>query len=93
MSTCNNYGYDLVRYSMDKLAAAVRLALGAFANFGWPAPRQQAQRLPQRRTIGKEHRGYARRSRQRLVQRKGYKRWHFSTKNIWRSSYGVKIEI
>lgn len=28
-------------------------------------------RLPQHRTIGKEHRGYARRSRQRLVQRRG----------------------
>jgi hypothetical protein len=28
-------------------------------------------RPPWRRTIGKEHRGYARRSRQRLVQRKG----------------------
>ena len=28
-------------------------------------------RLPRKTTIGKEHRGYARRSRQRLVQRKG----------------------
>lgn len=66
MSTYKTYGYAMVRYSMDKLVAAVRLALGAFADFGW-----LAQRLPQRRTIGKEHRGYARRSRQRLVQRRG----------------------
>ena len=71
MGTYNNYGYAIVRRSIDKFAAAVRLAIGAFADFGWFAPRQQAQRLPQRRTIGKEHRGYARRSRQRLVQRRG----------------------
>ena len=71
MSTYETYGYAMVSYSMDKLVAAVRLALGAFADFGWLAPRQQVQRLPQRRTIGKEYRGYARRSRQRLVQRKG----------------------
>ena len=71
MSNYNNYAYAIVRCSMDKLVAALRLALGAFADFGWFAQRQQAQRLPQRRTIGKEHRGYARRSRQRLVQRKG----------------------
>ena len=56
---------------MDKLVAALRLAAGAFADFGWFVPRRQEQLLPQRRTIGKEHRGYARRSRQRLVQRKG----------------------
>ena len=71
MSTYRTYGYAMVRYSMDKLLAAFRLALGAFADFGCFVPRQQAQHLPQRRTIGKEHRGYARRSRQRLVQRKG----------------------
>ena len=71
MSTYETYGYAMVSYSMDKFIAAVRLALGAFADFGRFAPRQQVQRLPQRRTIGKEHRGYARRSRQRLVQRKG----------------------
>ncbi len=76
MSNYSNYAYAIVRCSMDKLVAALRLALGAFADFGWFAPRQQvqrlqAQRLPQRITIGKEHRGYARRSRQRLVQRKG----------------------
>ena len=71
MSTYETYGYAMVRCSMDKLTAALRLAIGAFADFGWLAPRQQVQRLPQRRTIGKEHRGYARRSRQRVVQRKG----------------------
>lgn len=71
MSTYKTYGYAMVRDLMDKLMTAVRLALGAFADFGWFAPRQQAQRLPQRRTIDKEHRGYARRRRQRLVQRKG----------------------
>ena len=71
MSNYNNYAYAIVRCSMDKLAAALRLALGAFTDFGWFAPRRQAQRLPQRRTIGKEHKGYARPSRQRLVQRKG----------------------
>ena len=71
MSTYKTYGYAMVRYSMDKLMAAVRLALGAFADFGWFVPRRQAQRLSQRRTIGKEHKGYARRSIQRLVQRKG----------------------
>ena len=71
MSTYETYGYAMVRCSMDKLTAALRLAIGAFADFGWLAPRQQVQRLPQRRIIGKEHRGYARRSRQRLVQRKG----------------------
>lgn len=49
MSTYKTYGYAMVRYSMDKLVAAVRLALGAFADFGWLAQRQQAQRLPQRR--------------------------------------------
>ena len=71
MSTYKTYCYAIARCAIDKLAAAVRLASDAFTDFGWFAPRQQAQRLPQRRTIGKEHRGYARRSRQRLVQRKG----------------------
>ena len=76
MSAYNNYGYAIARCAIDKLAAAVRLAIGAFADFCRVAPRRQkkrlqTQRLPQRRTIGKEHRGYARRSRQRLVQRKG----------------------
>jgi hypothetical protein len=71
MSTYNNYGYAIARYAIDKLAAAVRLALGAFVDFGWFAPRHQAQRLPQRRTIGKEHKGYARPSRQRTHQRRG----------------------
>ena len=71
MSNHNNYAYAIVRCSMDKLAAAIRLALGAFANFGWFAPRRQAQHLPQRRTIGKEHKGYARPSRQRIHQRRG----------------------
>ena len=70
MSTYKTYGYTMVRYSMDKLMTAVRLALGAFANFGWFAPRLKAQRLPQRRTIGKEHRGYAK-SRLRIHQRRG----------------------
>lgn len=75
MSTYKTYGYAMVSYSMDKLVAAVRLALGAFADFGWFAPRRQnkrlqAQRLPQRRTIGKEHRGYAK-SRLRIHQRRG----------------------
>lgn len=70
MSTYNNYGYAIVRSSMDKLVAAVRLAIGAFADFGWFAPRQQVQRLPQRRTIDKEHRGYAK-SRIRIHQRRG----------------------
>lgn len=70
MSTHNNYGYALVRCSMDKFTAALRLAIGALADFGRFAPRQQAQRLPQRRTIGKEHRGYAK-SRLRIHQRKG----------------------
>ena len=71
MSTYETYGYAIARRAIDKLAAAVRLAIGAFTDFGWFAPRQQVQRLPQRRTIGKEHSPYARRSRQRLVQRKG----------------------
>lgn len=71
MSNYNNYAYAIVRYSIDKLAAALKLALGAFADFGWFAPRRQAQRLPQRRTIGKGHRGYARRSRLRVHQRRG----------------------
>ena len=70
MSKYNDYAYAIVRCSMDKLVAAVRLAIGAFADFGWFAPRQQAQRLPQRRTIGKEHRGYAK-SRLRIHQRRG----------------------
>ncbi len=70
MSTYNNYGYDLVRCSMDRLASAIRLAIGAFANFDWLALRQQAQRPPQRRTIGKVHRGYAK-SRLRIHQRRG----------------------
>lgn len=75
MSTYNNYGYAIARCAIDRLAAAVRLAIGAFADFGWFAPRRQnkrlqAQRLPQRRTIGKEHRGYAK-SRLRIHQRRG----------------------
>lgn len=70
MSTYNNYGYALVRDSMDKLAAAVKMAIGAIADFVRAVPRRQAQRLPQRRTIGKEHRGYAK-SRLRIHQRKG----------------------
>ena len=70
MSTYNNHGYAIARCAIDKLAAAVRLALGAFADFGWFAPRQQVQRLPQQRTIGKEHRGYAK-SRLRIHQRRG----------------------
>jgi hypothetical protein len=70
MSTCNNYDYAIARCAIDKLAAAVRLALGAFADFGWFAPRQQVQRLPRKTTIGKEHRGYAK-SRLRIHQRRG----------------------
>ena len=75
MSTYNNYGYALVRCSMDKFVAAVRLAIGAFTDFVRVAPRLRAkrlqtQRLPQRRTIGKEHRGYAK-SRLRIHQRRG----------------------
>ena len=70
MSNYSNYAYAIVRCSMDKLVAALKLALGALADFGWFAPRQQAQRLPQRRTIGKEHRGYAK-SRLRIHQRRG----------------------
>lgn len=70
MSNNNNYAYAIVSCSFDKLAAAVRLAIGAFADFGRFAPRQQTQRLPQRRTIGKEHRGYAK-SRIRIHQRRG----------------------
>ena len=70
MSNDNNDTYTFVRCSMDKLAAALRLALGTFADFGWFVPRRQAQRLPQRRTIGKEHRGYAK-SRLRIHQRRG----------------------
>ena len=70
MSNYNNYAYAIVRCSMDKLVAALRLALGAFADFGWFAPRQKAHRLPQRRTIGKELRGYAK-SRIRIHQRRG----------------------
>ncbi|MBO7281046.1 MAG: hypothetical protein J6V00_07785 [Bacteroidaceae bacterium] len=70
MSTYDNYGYAIVRSSMDKLAAALRLAIGAFADFVRVVPRQQVQRLPQRRTIGKEHRGYAK-SRLRIHQRRG----------------------
>lgn len=70
MSTYETYGYAIVRYSMDKLVAALRLAIGTFADFGWFAPREQTQHLPQRRTIGKEHRGYAK-SRIRIHQRKG----------------------
>lgn len=70
MSTYNNYAYAIVSCSFDKLAAAVRLAIGAFINFGWFAPCRQAQRLPQLRTIGKEHRGYAK-SRLRIHQRRG----------------------
>ena len=70
MSNYNNYAYAIVSCSFDKLAAAVRLAIGAFVDFCRVAPRQQAQRLPQRRTIGKEHRGYVK-SRLRIHQRKG----------------------
>lgn len=70
MSTYETYGYTMVRHSMDKLVAAIRLALGAFADFGRLVPRQQVQRLPQRRTIGKEHRGYAK-SRLRIHQKRG----------------------
>ena len=70
MSNYNNYVYAIVRCSFDRLAAALILALGAFADFGWFAPRQQAQRLSQRRTIGKEHSGYAK-SRLRIHQRRG----------------------
>ena len=70
MSTYKTYCYAIARSAIDKLAAAVRLVTGAFADFCWFAPRQQAQRLPQRRTIGKEHRGYAK-SRLRIHQRRG----------------------
>lgn len=75
MSAYNNYGYALGN-SMDKLVAAIISATAAFADFGRAVPRirtwrLKSQRLTRRRTIGKEHRGYARRSRQRLVQRKG----------------------
>lgn len=70
MSTYNNYGYALVRDSMDKLAAAIISATVAFADFGWFVPRQQVQFLPRKTTIGKEHRGYAK-SRIRIHQRRG----------------------
>lgn len=76
MSTYKTYGCAMLRDTMDKLVAAVISATDAFADFGRAVPRirtwrRKAQRLPQRRTIGEEHRGYAQRSRQRLVQRKG----------------------
>ena len=75
MSTYNNYGYALARDSMDKLVAAIISAADAFADFGRAMYRirtrqLKAQRLPQRRTLGKEHRGYAK-SRLRIHQRRG----------------------
>lgn len=75
MSTYNNYGYALVRDSMDKLVAAIISATVAFADFGRAVSRirtwrLKAQHLQQRRTIGKEHRGYTK-SRLRIHQRRG----------------------
>ena len=76
MSNYNNYAYAIVRCSMDKLVAQINALIGAIDNFTRAALRyrtqcRQAQRLPQRRTIGKEHKGYARPSRQRMHQRRG----------------------
>lgn len=76
MSNYNNYIYAIVRYSMDKFVAQINALIGAIDNFTRAAFRyrtqcRQAQRLLQRRTIGKEHKGYARPSRQRIHQRRG----------------------
>ena len=75
MSNYNNYGYAIVRDSIDKLVATIISATAAFADFGRAVPRirtwrLKALRLPQRRTIGKEHIGYAK-SRLRIHQRRG----------------------
>ena len=75
MSNYNNYGYAIARCAMDKLVAQINALIGALDNFSRAALRSreqcsQAQRLPQRRTIGKEHRGYAK-SRLRIHQRRG----------------------
>ncbi|MBR4886792.1 MAG: hypothetical protein IKU16_05895 [Muribaculaceae bacterium] len=64
-----------LRDSMAQLVAAIKSAADAFVDFGRAVPRirtwrRKAQRLPQRRTIGKEHRGYAK-SRLRIHQRRG----------------------
>lgn len=63
MRNCNNCTYAIVGFSMDKLVAQINALIGAMDNFTRAALRyrmqcRQAQRLPQRRTIGKEHRGY-----------------------------------
>ena len=76
MSNYNNYAYAIVRCSMDKLVAQINALIGAIDNFTRAALRyrtqcRQAQRLPQRRTIGKEYKGYAQLSRQRIHQRRG----------------------
>lgn len=75
MSNYNNYAYAIVRCSMAKLVAQINALIGAIDNFTRAALQyrtqcQQAQRLPQRRTIGHEHRGYAK-SRIRIHQRRG----------------------
>lgn len=55
--------------AFDNLATALSF-FGNLLDSMWLRTSRRV-RLPQQRTIGKEHRGYARRSRQRLVQRKG----------------------
>lgn len=72
MSTYNNYGYDcaLAKQAIDELAAAVRLAIDAFARFALAMPRPRRASYPPLITIGKVHRGYAK-SRLRIHQRRG----------------------
>ena len=75
MSNYNNYAYAIARCSMAEFVAQINALIGAIDNFTRAVLRdrtqcRQAQRLLQRRTIGKEHRGYAK-SRLRIHQRRG----------------------
>lgn len=51
--------------------ATAMTAFGNLLSFVWLRPPSRRVRQPRLAKIGKEYKGYARRSRQRLVQRRG----------------------
>lgn len=56
--------------AFDTIATAMT-AFGNLFSFVWLRPPSRRVRQPRMAKMGKEHKGYARHSRQRLVQRKG----------------------
>jgi hypothetical protein len=64
-------GFVALGNGFENLATAMSF-FGNLLDYMWLRTPLKRVRLPQRRTIGKEHKGYARPSRQRIHQRRGY---------------------